>query len=460
MQGHPSSYPQHHNSHQGGASAAMGGSSSSVPRQMKRLYVGNLPPTLREDQFLEFLNSAMKKVPGVVVAGEGNPIVGIDMSSERSYCFIELRSPDEATFFTAFDGLTFEGHSLRIHRPREYVPTGNEPALPTIPPSLLGIVSTTVPDGPNKIFIGGLPTNFNEAEVKDILSAFGPLKAFNLVRDAGGNSKGYAFCEYIDPGVTDAVCQSFNGRTYGNRTLVVQRSQPGQKGSIPGSQSGNNNFGDGSDPSRGAGAGGNMRPDGSFSGPHGGMHKPPPIITGSDGMQILAPPEENDDPKTLIFNLLNISVPTDVVTNTIVARAKEDASLLQQTNILALLNAVDTTEEWTDHYFNAVCQDMWNEGSKYGKIVRLVVPRAPPKPKKKKIYAMPGELSENDIGAESIREREKADNPPPPPNPPGFGRVFIEFENPEEARAALGAMAGRKYDGRMLLSSFVKQIPH
>lgn len=36
--------------------------------------------------------------------------------------------------------------------------------------------------------------------------SFGPLKAFNLVKDAVTNmSRGYAFCEYVDPLITDAV---------------------------------------------------------------------------------------------------------------------------------------------------------------------------------------------------------------------------------------------------------------
>lgn len=44
--------------------------------------------------------------------------------------------------------------------------------------------------------------------------SFGPLKAFNLVRDAiTGLSKGFAFCEYVDPLITDAVC-TLSVRTY------------------------------------------------------------------------------------------------------------------------------------------------------------------------------------------------------------------------------------------------------
>jgi len=43
--------------------------------------------------------------------------------------------------------------------------------------------------------------------VKELLSAFGELRAFNLVKDsATGLSKGYAFCEYVDIGITDVVC--------------------------------------------------------------------------------------------------------------------------------------------------------------------------------------------------------------------------------------------------------------
>lgn len=43
-------------------------------------------------------------------------------------------------------------------------------------------------------------------QVKELLTSFGPLKAFNLVKDsATGLSKGYAFCEYVDVNVNDQV---------------------------------------------------------------------------------------------------------------------------------------------------------------------------------------------------------------------------------------------------------------
>ena len=43
-------------------------------------------------------------------------------------------------------------------------------------------------------------------QIKELLSTFGELKAFNLVKDSGTTfSKGYAFFEYVDHSVTDTV---------------------------------------------------------------------------------------------------------------------------------------------------------------------------------------------------------------------------------------------------------------
>ena len=39
-----------------------------------------------------------------------------------------------------------------------------------------GVVSTVVPDSPNKLFIGGLPNYLNEEQVKELLTSFGSLK--------------------------------------------------------------------------------------------------------------------------------------------------------------------------------------------------------------------------------------------------------------------------------------------
>lgn len=47
---------------------------------------------------------------------------------------------------------------------------------------------------------------FSSSQVKELLTSFGPLKAFNLVKDSATSlSKGYAFCEYVDVNISNQV---------------------------------------------------------------------------------------------------------------------------------------------------------------------------------------------------------------------------------------------------------------
>lgn len=46
--------------------------------------------------------------------------------------------------------------------------------------------------------------------------------------------QGFAFFEYVDPGVTDVAIQSLNGMELGDRYLVVQRASVGAKPGTPG----------------------------------------------------------------------------------------------------------------------------------------------------------------------------------------------------------------------------------
>merc|ERR1719476_1227669 len=93
----------------------------------------------------------------------------------------------------------------------------------------LGIVSTQVPDGPHKIYIGGLPQALTDDQVKELLSTYGPLKAFFLFSDpATGLSRGFAFAEYRDHSVTQAAIRGLNGLQVGDRRITVKISLAGQ----------------------------------------------------------------------------------------------------------------------------------------------------------------------------------------------------------------------------------------
>ena len=195
-------------------------------RQARRLYVGNIGWETSEQMICDYFNGKMREMGLVnhVLPGE-EPCIGAQVNPEKGYAFVEFRSAEEATNAMAFDGIVYQNQSLKIRRPKDYIgPDLSAPVSVHVP----GVVSTNVPDTPNKIFVGGLPTYLNDEQVMELLKAFGELRAFNLVREQNnGPSKGFAFCEYVDPSVTELACQGLNDMELGDRRLVVQRASMG-----------------------------------------------------------------------------------------------------------------------------------------------------------------------------------------------------------------------------------------
>ncbi|KAA8585506.1 hypothetical protein FQN60_004200 [Etheostoma spectabile] len=158
---------------------------SQMTRQARRLYVGNIPFGVTEESMAEFFNAQMR-LAGLSQA-PSNPVLAVQINQDKNFAFLEVR-----------------------------------------------VVSTVVPDSPHKLFIGGLPNYLNDDQVKELLTSFGPLKAFNLVKDSATSlSKGYAFCEYVDVSATDQAVAGLNGMQLGDKKLIVQRASVGAKNANP-----------------------------------------------------------------------------------------------------------------------------------------------------------------------------------------------------------------------------------
>ena len=199
---------------------------STITRQARRLYIGNIPFGVTEEEMMDFFNQQMH-ASGLAQA-EGNPILACQVNLDKNFAFLEFRSIDETTQAMAFDGINFKNQSLKLRRPHDYQPMPGMSENPNA--NVPGVVSTVVPDSAHKIFIGGLPNYLNEDQVKELLTSFGQLRAFNLVKDsATGLSKGYAFCEYGDYGITDQAIAGLNGMQLGDKKLIVQRASVGAK---------------------------------------------------------------------------------------------------------------------------------------------------------------------------------------------------------------------------------------
>ncbi|MBN3314966.1 U2AF2 factor, partial [Atractosteus spatula] len=203
---------------------------SQMTRQARRLYVGNIPFGVTEEAMADFFNAQMR-LAGLSQA-PSNPVLAVQINQDKNFAFLEFRSVDETTQAMAFDGIIFQGQSLKIRRPHDYRPLPGISEQPSF--HVPGVVSTVVPDSPHKLFIGGLPNYLNDDQVKELLTSFGPLKAFNLVKDSATSlSKGYAFCEYVDVSVTDQAVAGLNGMQLGDKKLIVQRASVGAKNANP-----------------------------------------------------------------------------------------------------------------------------------------------------------------------------------------------------------------------------------
>lgn len=202
-------------------------------RQSKRLIAYNIPPGSTEESIMGFFNLQLN---GLNVVESTDPCVLCQISKDQSFALLEFRHASEATVALAFDGISMEADDgangaangsksgLKIQRPKDYI----VPAIAEDIPYKLGEVSNVVMDTPNKISLASLPPYLTEEQVMELLTSFGELKAFILVKDIGTEeSRGVAFCEFVEPGATEIAIQGLNGMVIGDKNLTVKKASIG-----------------------------------------------------------------------------------------------------------------------------------------------------------------------------------------------------------------------------------------
>ncbi|KAK3018851.1 hypothetical protein RJ639_004416 [Escallonia herrerae] len=200
-------------------------------RHARRVYVGGLPPLANEQTIATFFSNIMTAIGGNS-AGPGDAVVNVYINHEKKFAFVEMRTVEEASNAMALDGIMFEGVSVRVRRPTDYNPSlaaalGPSQPNPHLNLSAAGLTPGGIggAEGPDRIFVGGLPYYFTETQIRELLESFGPLRGFDLVKDRDtGNSKGYGFCVYEDQAATDVACAALNGLKMGDKTLTVRRA--------------------------------------------------------------------------------------------------------------------------------------------------------------------------------------------------------------------------------------------
>ena len=77
------------------------------------------------------------------------------------------------------------------------------------------------------IYVGNLPYNVTEADLKTAFSAFGKVASVTLINDKfSGQSKGFGFVEMPDNSEADAAIKGLNETPFKGRNITVNQAKP------------------------------------------------------------------------------------------------------------------------------------------------------------------------------------------------------------------------------------------
>eukprot|EP00731_Ephydatia_muelleri_P038310 Em0714g5a len=126
------------------------------------LYIGNIPFGLTEDLMVNFFNEKMKEAN--LMSAPGNPVLAVQINMDKNFAFMSSVLWKKQPMQWLWMESICQGQALKIRRPKDYTPIPG--VSDNLPKHIPGVVSTVVPDGPWKLFCGGLPTYLSDDQSK------------------------------------------------------------------------------------------------------------------------------------------------------------------------------------------------------------------------------------------------------------------------------------------------------
>jgi RNA recognition motif-containing protein len=81
------------------------------------------------------------------------------------------------------------------------------------------------------IYVGNLPFNANDTDLRDAFAAYGAVDTARVVVDKfSGQAKGFGFVEMPNKDEAQAAISGLDGKDFGGRALRVNESQPKPQG--------------------------------------------------------------------------------------------------------------------------------------------------------------------------------------------------------------------------------------
>ena len=73
------------------------------------------------------------------------------------------------------------------------------------------------------LYVGHIPNGFNEEEIKDFFSQFGPVTRYRIARSKkSGRAKGYCFVEFSEKEVAEVACKALQNRPMLKKSLKCE----------------------------------------------------------------------------------------------------------------------------------------------------------------------------------------------------------------------------------------------
>jgi len=227
----------------------------SMPDWTRRVHVANIAEELLEDiKLVDWFNANMSAIGGNVAdSAESKCVTRVYTNKAKGFAFVEFRNSQEASNAMVLDGLHVSGIPLRIRRPKDYdaqAAQGYGSCLPTpnLQVHILGLKQedpgdlrrwqsqgSNTGDSTHRVFVGGLPHNCSDVEIKKLLESYGgPVRHLDLPwSHQHMTNKGYCFVVFQNVEITDNVIKELNGLVIsGARKLTARRATP--NGILPG----------------------------------------------------------------------------------------------------------------------------------------------------------------------------------------------------------------------------------
>jgi RNA recognition motif-containing protein len=169
---------------------------------MKKIYIGNLAALTTENE-LGSLFTRVGRVMSVRIMRDR------DTGHTRGFGFVEMGDREAEQAIQQLNGVELHGQALSVTeaRPR--------------PESTAGRGSP-----PSRLFVGNLPYDATEVEVKNLFVAVGPVALVSLpVERESGRPRGFAFVDFAERAHAEEAVRRFHQQPFKGRTLMVSEAR-------------------------------------------------------------------------------------------------------------------------------------------------------------------------------------------------------------------------------------------